>query len=94
MRTLDLTTLLKSPVLSVMADNDLQQQFVVCEPDEAWVADITYIKTYEEWLYLAVVVDLFSRKIIGWSMQSTMRSNIVIEAMMMVIWKRTQATGV
>jgi putative transposase len=58
------------------------------------VADITYIKTYEEWLYLAVVVDLFSRKIIGWSMQSTMRSNIVIEAMMMVIWKRTQATGV
>jgi putative transposase len=94
MRTLDLTTLLKSPVLSVMADNDLQQQFVVCEPDEAWVGDITYIKTYEEWLYLAVVVDLFSRKIIGWSMQSTMRSNIVIKAMMMVIWKRTQATGV
>jgi putative transposase len=40
---LDLTTLLKSPVLSVMADNDLQQQVVVCEPDEAWVADITYI---------------------------------------------------
>jgi len=70
----------KSAVPSVIADNHLKQQFVVCEPDEAWVSDITYIKTYEGWLYLAVVVDLFSRKVIGWSMQSTMTSDIVIKA--------------
>ena len=83
----------KSPVTSVMADNHPQQQFVVCEPDEAWVADITYIKMCEAWLYLAVVVDLFSRKIIGWSMQSTMTADIVIKAMRMAILRRPQATG-
>lgn len=84
----------KSAIPSVIADNHLQQQFVVCEPDEAWVADITYIKTYEGWLYLAVVVDLFSRKVIGWSMQSTMTSDIVVKAMIMTIWRRPEATGV
>ncbi|MGQ7189086.1 DDE-type integrase/transposase/recombinase, partial [Escherichia sp. HC-CC] len=47
-----------------------QQQFNPDAPDERWVTDITYIRTHEGWLYLAVVVDLFSRKIIGWSMQS------------------------
>jgi putative transposase len=84
----------KSAIPSVIADNHLQQQFVVCEPDEAWVSDITYIKTYEGWLYLAVVVDLFSRKVIGWSMQATMTSDIVIKAIMMAIWRRPKATGV
>ncbi len=54
----------------ISADNHLQQQFVVCEPDTAWVGDITYIKTYKGWLYLAVVLDLFSRKVIGWSYSS------------------------
>ena len=85
---------LKSAIPSVIADNHLQQQFVVFEPDEVWVSDITYIKIYEGWLYLAIVVDLFSRKVIGWSMQSTMTSNIVIKAMMMAIWRRPDATGV
>jgi len=84
----------KSAIPSVIADNHLKQQFVVCEPDEAWVADISYIKTYEGWLYLAVVVDLFSRKMIGWSMQSTMTSDIVIKAMIMAIWRRPEATSV
>jgi len=58
----------KSSVPSLIADNHLQQQFVVCEPYTAWVTDITCIKTYEDWLYLAVVLDLLSRKITGWSM--------------------------
>jgi len=49
----------KSSAPHIAADNHLQQQFVVCEPDMAWVGDITYIKTYEGWLYLAVVLDLF-----------------------------------
>lgn len=78
----------KSTMPSVIAHNHLQQQFDVCEPDNAWVADITYIKTYEGWLYLAVVIDLFSRKVIGWSMQATMTKDIVIKALMMAIWRR------
>lgn len=81
--------LFKSSVPSLIADNHLQQQFVVCEPDTAWVADITYIKTYEGWLYLAVVLDLFSRKIIGWSMQANMGKDIVIKALLMAVWRRS-----
>ncbi len=76
----------------ISADNHLQQQFVVCEPDTAWVGDITYIKTYKGWLYLAVVLDLFSRKVIGWlvgwSMQPTMTSDFVIKALLMAVWRR------
>jgi len=79
----------KSSVPALIADNHLQQQFVVCEPDTAWVADITYIKTYEGWLYLAVVLDLFSRKIIGWSMQPNMTKDIVIKALLMAVWRRS-----
>lgn len=84
----------KSSVPALIADNHLQQQFVVCEPDTAWVADITYIKTYEGWLYLAVVLDLFSRKIIGWSMQPNMTKDIVIKALLMAVWRRSPKTEV
>ncbi len=59
-----------------MSPNRLQRQFNPDAPDERWVTDITYIRTHEGWLYLAVVVDLFSRKIIGWSMQSRMKKSI------------------
>ncbi len=54
----------------------------------SWVTDITYIRTHEGWLYLAVVVDLFSRKIIGWSMQSRMTNDIVLNALLMAVWRR------
>jgi putative transposase len=64
----------------------------VCEPDTAWVGDIIYIKTYESWLYLAVVLDLFSSKMIGRSMQQTMTSDIVIKALLMAVWRRPEAT--
>ena len=84
----------KSSTPHIAVDNHLQQQFVVCEPDTAWVSDITYIKTYEGWLYLAVVLDLFSRKVIGWSMQPTMTSDIVIKALLMAVWRRPEATQV
>ena len=84
----------KSSTPHIAADNHLQQQFVVCEPDTAWVSDITYIKTNEGWLYLAVVLDLFSRKVIGWSMQQTMTSDIVIKALLMAVWRRPEATQV
>ncbi len=53
----------------VAAPNQLQQQFDVAAPDQVWVTDITYIRTYEGWLYLAVVIDLFSRRVLGWSMK-------------------------
>lgn len=54
---------------AVIAPNHLEQRCDVAEPNQAWVTDITYIRTYEGWLYLAVVLDLFSRQVIGWSMQ-------------------------
>lgn len=74
--------------LSIVSPNRLQRQFNPDAPDERWVTDITYIRTHEGWLYLAVVVDLFSRKIIGWSMQSRMTKDIVLNALMMAVWRR------
>ncbi|EIF9589125.1 DDE-type integrase/transposase/recombinase, partial [Escherichia coli] len=68
---------------SIVSPNRLQRQFNPDAPDERWVTDITYIRTHEGWLYLAVVVDLFSRKIIGWSMQSRMTKDIVLNALLM-----------
>ncbi|MHB0169845.1 IS3 family transposase [Klebsiella pneumoniae] len=73
---------------SIVSPNRLQRQFNPDAPDERWVTDITYISTHEGWLYLAVVVDLFSRKIIGWSMQSRMTKDIVLNALLMAVWRR------
>ncbi|WP_105169754.1 IS3 family transposase [Pseudoalteromonas sp. T1lg23B] len=84
----------KSTSPSTISSNHVQQQFVVAEPDNTWVTDITYIKTYEGWLYLAVVVDLFSRKAIGWSMQPTMKREIVIKAILMAVWRRQPKSNV
>jgi putative transposase len=74
-------------VPSVIAPNRLQRQFTVDQPDSAWVTDITYIRTWEGWLYLAVVMDLHSRKIVGWSMQPTLARGIVVDALLMAVWK-------
>ena len=52
------------------------------------MTDITYIKTYEGWLYLAVVIDLYSRRVIGWSMQSRMQMDLVLSALLMAVWRR------
>ncbi|EIR7765943.1 IS3 family transposase [Escherichia coli] len=73
---------------SIVSPNRLQRQLNPDAPDERWVTDITYIRTHEGWLYLAVVVDLFSRKIIGWSMQSRMTKDIVLNALLMAVWRR------
>ncbi|EBO3767264.1 IS3 family transposase [Salmonella enterica] len=73
---------------SIVSPNRLQRQFNPDAPDESWVTDITYIRTHEGWLYLAVVVDLFSRKIIGWSIQSRMTKDIVLNALLMAVWRR------
>ncbi|WP_099761829.1 IS3 family transposase [Klebsiella pneumoniae] len=73
---------------NIVSPNRLQRQFNPDAPDKRWVTDITYIRTHEGWLYLAVVVDLFSRKIIGWSMQSRMTKDIVLNALLMAVWRR------
>ncbi|HAN4350658.1 TPA: IS3 family transposase [Escherichia coli] len=73
---------------NIVSPNRLQRQFNPDAPDERWVTDITYIRTHEGWLYLAVVVDLFSRKIIGWPMQSRMTKDIVLNALLMAVWRR------
>ena len=73
---------------SIVTPNRLQRQFNPEAPDERWVTDITYIRTHEGWLYLAVVVDLFSRKVIGWSMQPRMTKDIVLNALLMAVWRR------
>ena len=73
---------------SVIAPNRLQRQFTVERPDVAWVTDITYIRTWQGWLYLAVVMDLHSRMIIGWSMQPTLARDLVLDALLMAVWRR------
>lgn len=73
---------------AVASPNLLKRQFDVREPNKVWVTDITYIRTYEGWLYLGVVLDLFSRQIIGWSMKSQMTSDVAIDALLMAVWRR------
>jgi putative transposase len=73
---------------AVVADNTLDRQFEVDAPDRVWVTDITYIKTHEGWSYLAVVIDLFSRRVVGWSMQSRMTSDLALQALLSAVWRR------
>lgn len=76
-----------------VAENVLDRDFDPCEPNAAWAADITYIPTADGWLYLAVVEDLFSRMIVGWSMDATMGSRLVVDALEMAIRKRLPGEG-
>jgi putative transposase len=79
---------------SVVAPNRLEQQFDVQMPNQAWVTDITYIRTHEGWLYLAVVLDLFSRQVVGWSMKSRMETDLAIDALLMAVWRRQPKSAV
>ena len=62
-------------------------------PNQKWVADFTYIWTAEGWLYVAAVLDLYSRRIVGWSMQDSMTSQLVVDALMMGVWRRGKPTA-
>ena len=73
---------------SAIANNVLDRQFQAAAPNQKWVADFTYIWTAEGWLYVAVVLDLFSRRAVGWSMQDNMTSQLVADALMMAVWRR------
>ena len=79
---------------SVVAPNHLRRAFDVDTPKEAWVTDITYIRTHEGWLYLAVVLDLFSRRVVGWSMQSRITKELVLDALLMAVWRRKPSSTV
>lgn len=72
----------------IVSPNHLNREFIVNTPDTSWVTDITYIRTWQGWLYLAVVLDLYSRKVIGWSMKPTLAKDIVLDALLMAVWRR------
>lgn len=78
----------RSGPASVVAPNYLQQQFDVTVPNRVWVTDITYIRTFEGWLYLAVVLDLFNRQVVGWSMAARMDRELALNALLMAVWRR------
>ncbi|WP_334001133.1 IS3 family transposase, partial [Burkholderia cepacia] len=74
--------------------NVLNREFAPTAPNRVWVTDITYIRTYEGWLYLAAVMDLYSRQIVGWATRSTMTSDLVLQALLAAVWKRKPGPGV
>jgi transposase InsO family protein len=77
-----------------VADNLLQQDFTAEAPNQKWVGDITYLWTGEGWLYLATMIDLYSRLVIGWAMSERMTSNLVCDAITMALWRRGMPKGV
>ena len=76
-----------------IAPNLLNRNFQVDTPNQVWVSDITYIRTMEGWLYLATVMDLYSRKIVGWAMSKSLSSSIAIDALQMAIRNRRPRKG-
>lgn len=76
-----------------VSDNVLDRQFVVDQPNQSWVTDITYIPTNEGWLYLASVMDLYSRKIVGWAMGKTMTKELVMAALLMAVKRQRPKPG-
>lgn len=76
-----------------VADDLVDRQFTPAAPNVLWVADLTYLRTWEGWLYLAAVQDTFSRMIVGWAMAEHMRSELVVEALQMALARRRAAPG-
>jgi putative transposase len=82
-----------APSDAVCAPNTLDRAFNVPQPNRVWASDITYVRTYEGWLYLAVVIDLFSRRVVGWSIQPSMHTDIVLTALTMAVGQRLPGPG-
>jgi len=68
--------------------NLLDRQFIAERPNQKWIADFTYLWTAEGWLYVAAVIDLFSRRVVGWSMSAAMTAQLVTDALLMAVWRR------
>ncbi|WP_197339992.1 IS3 family transposase [Ralstonia solanacearum] len=77
-----------------VAPNLLERNFTATAPNQVWTTDITYVPTAEGWLYLAVIIDLFSRQVVGWSMQPHMKAELVTDALRMAWFRRRPAAGV
>jgi putative transposase len=73
---------------AAVASNVLDRSFEAAAPNRKWIADFTYVWTAEGWLYVAAVVDLFSRRVVGWSMSAAMTAQLVTDALVMAIWRR------
>ena len=73
---------------AVVAENTLARNFETEVPNHVWVTDITYVRTHEGWIYLAVVIDLYSRRVVGWSMRPRMTTDLVLQALLMAVWRR------
>ncbi len=76
-----------------VADNVLDRKFNVDAPNKVWTADITYVWTFEGWLYLAIVMELYSRQIVGWAMDKRMKKKLVLDALTMAYWQRKPHKG-
>jgi putative transposase len=75
-------------ITSAIAPNVLNREFTAVAPNRKWIADFTYIWTAEGWLYVAAVIDLFSRRVVGWAMSASMTAQLVTDALLMAIWRR------
>lgn len=73
---------------SLLSPNRLNREFSVDAPDRAWVTDITYLRTWQGWLYLAVVLDLYSRKVVGWAMKPSLGRELAMDALLMAVTRR------
>jgi putative transposase len=71
----------------------VNRQFTATAPDRVWTADITYIPTWSGWLYLAIVLDVYSRRVVGWAMADHLRTELVLDALDMAIWNRRPNPG-
>ena len=76
-----------------VAENTLNREFTADKRNQKWVADITYIATLEGWLYLAAVIDLFTRKVVGWSMSERIDSRLVVDALEMAVSRELPASS-
>lgn len=75
------------------AEDLVQRKFAATQMDKVWVADITYVATAEGFLYLAFILDVYSRRIVGWSMESHLKTELVVDALQMAVWRRQPAPG-
>lgn len=76
-----------------ISPNRLDRQFQVTKPNQVWTTDITYVWTLQGWLYVAIVIDLFSRQVVGWAIDDHMRTSLCVKALQMAYWRRKPPPG-